>query len=152
MKDGDVKLSRSIAICKYLIQKNKKDTRLYPLTDLKGRTKIDAYLDYDAMDLRGPTLDLVAQKKDPDSTVQTADDLKFAFNNGIRLLGIMIDSAEGKFFFGDEPSLADFAVFTTVFEACNHGGFDISEHSQIQTWYNRVADISAMNELLDQFK
>jgi glutathione S-transferase len=152
MIDGEVKLSRPIAICKYLIQCNKKDTKFYPLNDLKLRTRIDGYLDYEVMDLRGAAIACVNQKRDPDSTVETAEEVKDGMKGGIFLLNIMVGKAEGKFFFGDEPSLADFAVFSTIYEVSCHGGFRLNEHPEIEKWYNCVADVPAINACLDQFK
>lgn len=104
------------------------------------------------MDLRNAVLDVIAQKNDPDSTIQTQDDLKAGVQAGIRILGLMIDSSEGKFLLGDEPTLADFAVFTTIFEAACKGCFDLDAHPAIKKWYNCVSDCPAMNDLLDQYK
>ena len=65
LKDGDLCLSRPQAIVKYMISEEVKGSDFYPDDDLKNRIKIDAFLDYDTMDLRPALADMVMYHSKP---------------------------------------------------------------------------------------
>lgn len=96
LKEGDLCLSRAQAIAKYMISEEVKGSDFYPDDDLKSRIKIDAFLDYDSMDLRPALADMVMYHSKPDEMESQKARIFDTWQKVIKFLNGMVTRVEGK--------------------------------------------------------
>lgn len=96
LKDGDLCLSRAQAIAKYMISEETKGTDFYPDDDLKTRIKIDAFCDYDSMDLRPALAELVMYYSKQDEMADQKGRILDTWQKVIKFLNGMVTRVEGK--------------------------------------------------------
>lgn len=152
IKQGDFSLSRSQAICRYLILEECKTTEFYPDDDIKTKSKIDSYLDYDIMDLRDAVKKMTKLHNHQTDPAESAEALAAGFEKGINLLKLMVERSSGKYLIGNHVTLADFSIFTSIYEAVVGFGFNLSSHPEIKTWYENVSKIQEVKDVVSEFK
>ncbi|XP_046910395.2 glutathione S-transferase 1 [Dermatophagoides farinae] len=133
--DGFV-LDESRAICMYLIQSQHPDSSLYPHDDLKKRSQIDRWIQFDISFYSMIAVPFY-------STIFGLPIDQFKLNQAKETLKILNDVMAGfygRFIIGSEQiTLADVALyFTCTMMEVASDYYDFADYPHLKTWYERV--------------
>lgn len=152
--DDGFKIWESRAIATYLIQKHKPDCQLYPAGDLKTRTLIDRWLQYDLGTLYRALSDVVYGI----FRVGKADMEKLPrYFEVMDLVEKYLESQQFDYFAGTaEPTLADISTFFTLGLTKMLSEMDFSKYGRISAWYEKmekfIKDLDQDQKLQEGFK
>ena len=144
LRDGDLALWESNAICQYLSERAG-DRSFYP-ADPKSRADIARWLFWEAGSW-GPVIDVFTHEnvRKPMLGMGAADTARLAdAAERFKPLAMLLDDhlAGRKFLLGDQVTLADFVVGGAA-TYVERGGIPISGYPQLSAWWARLNAIAA---------
>jgi len=146
LKDGDLVLNESRAICTYLVNKYAPDNdHMYP-KDPARRATVDCFLQFDL----GTFYPTVAGYYYP-VYLKGAKDFDEAamvpLKKAVNYLELKLGSH--KFLMGDHPSVADISIGTSI-TSLDAVGFDMSDYPKVRAFYARFKALPAYAEIQHQ--
>jgi len=145
--DGDFVLTESRAILAYLVSTRQPGSDLYP-SGPQERALVDQRLYYDATNV----FEKLAQLVRPGifHKVRTVSkERKDAVREVLKVLNGFLSGNE--YFAGDKLTIADFSILTSVTSFVEMG-YDMSEYSNLNKWYEMLKSLPDFEENLDGAK
>lgn len=147
--DGDLKMNESRAIMGYLINKYKPDSTLYP-KDPTERAKVDEFLYYDIGTLYPAGSKLFIPLLFGDANAPLDAENEKAYKDTLSYLEQHLAGKGKKFLLGDNLTVADISISTTISFAVHGCEYKIDSFPNLVSYMQRVReaipDYGAIND------